>query len=295
MNCSGFEERFERFREGKLTPEDCRAVEEHLLACAYCRELMEIASEGLSFPALDPPQDLTPSILERTSGPACRRAHEHLCDYVDGKLEAGYGEILALHVAHCGDCSKLAASLAELNETLPQMSELEPGVHFTFRVLRATSRLLPEVRLSPGLRLQRWWLRLIQRPRFSWEAAYLATVLMVCVLGNPLTVFRDLSLRAGEIFQSKSPFSWVSVALPGSLVRNESGVMKSTREFVGVISSQQQELAKSAAFLFQQGTQSLQAAARSDFQLTRAFPRKALSALQRAWTALFPKKAGIRQ
>ena len=288
MNCSGFEERFERFREGKLPSEDCRAAEEHLAVCAYCRELLDIASEDLNIPAMDPPQDLTRFILERTSGPACRRAHEHLCDFVDGKLEAGYGEILALHLAHCSDCSELAASLAELNTTLPQMGELEPGADFTFRVLRETSRLLAEPPLSP-------WLRLMQRPRFSWEAEYLATVLLISVLGNPLTTFRDLSLRASEIYQSKSSFSWVSVALPGSLVRNESSVTKRTREFASAVSNQQQEFAKSAAVLLQQGTQSLQTAAQSDLKVTRALPRKAMSALHRAWTALFPKKAGSRQ
>jgi hypothetical protein len=295
MNCSGFEDRLEKYQEGKLTPEDRRAVEEHLTACAFCRELMEIASESLNIPAIEPPQDLARSILERTSGPACRRAREHLCDFVDGNLEAGYGEILSLHMAHCSDCSALAASLAELKETLPQMGQLEPGMHFTFRVLRATSKLLPEPRLNPRLRIQQWWLRLIQRPRFSWEAAYLATILLVSVLGNPLTTFRELALRAGEVYQSKGSFSWVSVALPGSLVRSETGAMKHTREFAGAFSNRQQELAKSAAVLFEQGTQSLQAAVRSDLQEMRVLPQKALSALQRAWAILFPKKAGSRQ
>lgn len=289
MNCSGFEDRLEKYQEGKLTPEDRRAVEEHLTACAFCRELMEIASESLHIAPIDPPQDLARAILERTSGPACRRAREHLCDFVDGNLEAGYGEILSLHMAHCSDCSALAASLAELKETLPQMGELEPGIHFASRVLRATSRLLPEPRPNPWLRIQQWWQRLIQRPRFSWEAAYLATILLVSVLGNPLTAFRDLSLRVGEVYQSKGSFSWVSVALPGSLVKSESGTIKHIREFAGAFSNRQQEIAKSAAILFEQGTQSIQGAVRSDFQEMRALPRKALSALHRAWTALFPR------
>jgi anti-sigma factor RsiW len=289
MDCSEFEDRLERLQGGLLTAEERQAVEDHLAACEPCRELIEAATEGLNVPPLKMPRDLTRSILERTSGSACRRVREHLCDFVDGKLEGSYGEILSLHLADCVDCSALAASLAELKEILPQMSEVEPGMNFTFRVLRATSRLSPELRVSLWSRIQQWWLRLIQRPRFSWEAAYLGTILLVTVLGNPLTTFQELSLRAAAIYQSKSSFTWVSVALPGSLVRSEDGALKCTREFVDALSRRQQEFAASAVSLLEQGAQSLQSNVQSEFRATGALAKKTLAALQRAWATLFPR------
>lgn len=289
MDCSEFENRLERLQNGSLTPEEHQAVKDHLAACAPCRELTGAASEGLDIPPLEMSRGLTRSILERTSGPACRRVREHLCDFVDGDLTSSYGEILSLHLAECGDCSALAASLAELKEILPQMGELEPGMNFTFRVLWATSRQLAEPRISPWLRIQQLWLRLIQRPRFSWEAAYLGTILLVSVLGNPLTTFHDLSLRVAAIYQSRSSFTWASIALPGSIVRSETGILKRTREFADALSTRQREFSKSAAVLFEQSAQSLQASVKSDLQATRALPERALPALQRAWATLFPR------
>ncbi len=291
MDCSGFENRLEMLQRGLLTPAERREAEKHLETCPSCRDLANVACGDLPIPPLPLPQDLTRSILERTSGPACGRAHEHLCDFVDGILASNYAEILSLHLAGCAECSELAEALMELKATLPQMGELDPGIGFTLRVLRATSRKQMEFRASRWLRVQQWWLRLIQRPRFSWEAAYLGTILLVCVLGNPLTSVQDLSFRVGASLKSGAPFSLPSVALPGSLVRGESGILKHAKEFAGTLADRQDAWAKSAEGVLGQGAQSLQATFKTDFQSLRSLPSRTGSALKRAWARFFPRPA----
>jgi hypothetical protein len=289
MNCTGFEDRIEKLREGMLTPEELASINEHLRSCASCRELLRTASDLLDLPSVPVPPDLTHSILERTSGPVCGRAREHLCDFVDGVLDARYAKLLSLHLENCAGCSLLAAILTDLTECLPQLGEIDPGANFTFRVLRETSRRLPETRGTLLEVVKQWWHRLIRRPRFSWEAAYLGTILLVTVLGNPLTAFHDLSLRAVELYQSRKSFSVVSMALPGSVIRSETGTMKSVREFAGSVSARQQEVINSAAGFFGPEVRSLHASVRSDLQSLRALPPRVASTLRKAWLALFPK------
>lgn len=67
---------------------------------------------------------------------------------------------------------------------LPLLAEMDPGPGFADRVLRATSH-----RPAPAGWRARWtdgWQALVRRPRFAWEAAYVATVCWVLVFGNPV-------------------------------------------------------------------------------------------------------------
>jgi hypothetical protein len=289
MNCAEFWENLESYREGLMTPEERHVVEKHLNSCAACRNLLQTASDLLDLQLHPIPPDLTRSILERTSGPACGRAREHLCDFVDGVLDARYAKILSLHLENCADCSALAAVLADLKECLPQMGEIEPGPSFTVRVLGETSLKPPESHVNPWAPIQKWWQLLIQRPRFSWEAAYLGTVFLVCVLGNPLTTIRDLSVRAAEVCRSEQEFSIVSVALPGSLIRSETGIVRNTREFADSVSVRQNEVVNSIAGFIGRRARSFEASLESDFQWWRSLAPKAASALHRTWLALFPR------
>ncbi|HYK87966.1 MAG TPA: zf-HC2 domain-containing protein [Acidobacteriota bacterium] len=294
MNCSAFEIRIERLHKGLLTPAERQEVEGHLKLCSSCRELARLASVDFEAPLLRQPHDLTRSILERTSGPACGRAQEHLCEFVDGNLENDYEEILSLHLEGCSGCSALVDSLRELKDILPQLGEIDPGLTFSFRVLRATSRQLVKPRVSLWPRVQRWWLRLIQRPRFSLEAAYLGTILLVCVFGNPLTAVQELSLRAAALHKSERVVSLPSLALPGSLMSSDTGVLKSTREFAEDLSRRQEGLAKSAVGTFERGFRSLQGFVQAEFRSARSLPSRAAHVLAEAWTALFPKSKSAR-
>ncbi len=291
MNCTGFENRLERFRKGTLNPVERQGAEDHLRICPSCRELARVACSDIDPPPLPVPKDLTRTILERTSGPACGRVREHICDFVDGTLAASYAEILSLHLADCGECSALAESLSELRETLPQLGEIDPGMNFTYSVIRATSRRQPEPYVSLWLRIQQWWLRLIQRPRFSWEAAYLGTILLVCVLGNPLSTFDALSLRVSKAWKSERAVSFSSVALPGSILSSEAGLLTRTRNFADAFSIRQEDLARSAEGVFGRSVRSLQGSVQADLQSIRSLSSNAVPALKRAWATLFPKPA----
>lgn len=67
---------------------------------------------------------------------------------------------------------------------LPLLAELDPGPGFADRVLLATSRKpAPE---GWRARAAAAWAVLVGRPRFAWEAAYVATVCWVLVFGNPV-------------------------------------------------------------------------------------------------------------
>jgi hypothetical protein len=76
---------------------------------------------------------------------------------------------------------------------LPSFVSLAPRTSVVLDVLRATSRRPPE----PGFgeRLSAWLGRVAARPRFSLEVAYVMTVLLLVVFGNPVAAFRDASVR----------------------------------------------------------------------------------------------------
>jgi anti-sigma factor RsiW len=136
---------------------------------------------------------LTQAILARTSGNACGAARERLCDFVDGALAPFDRDLTDGHLAHCPACTDLAAALAESTAVLPSFVSLAPRTSVVFDVLRATS-FRP---VEPGLgeRLSAWLGRVAARPRFSLEVAYVLTVLLLLVLGNPVAAFRDASIR----------------------------------------------------------------------------------------------------
>jgi len=61
---------------------------------------------------------------------------------------------------------------------LPLLADMDPGPGFTERVLLATS----EQPVPEGWRARAagTWRNLVRRPRFAWEAAYVATVAGSC-------------------------------------------------------------------------------------------------------------------
>jgi len=67
---------------------------------------------------------------------------------------------------------------------LPLLADMDPGPGFAERVLMATSSKAA----TEGWRTRvagAWW-AIVRRPRFAWEAAYVATVCWVLVFGNPV-------------------------------------------------------------------------------------------------------------
>jgi predicted anti-sigma-YlaC factor YlaD len=179
FDCRSFEDLMEAFLDGTLTEREARAAREHLLACAACHELAEIA--GAPVEAMP---DLTAQVLARTSGSSCDHARNGLCAYVDGRAGAVDAELIRMHVAGCEACATLSNVLAELATDLPALAEMDPGERFTAEVL---ARTVPRRSETPRWveQIVQGWERLIRRPRFAAEGAYVMTLLMLVILGVP--------------------------------------------------------------------------------------------------------------
>lgn len=76
------------------------------------------------------------------------------------------------------------AGVDEVERDLPLLADMDPGPGFAERVLMATSRQ-PASERWRARAVGAWW-ALVRRPRFAWEAAYLATVCWVLLFGNPV-------------------------------------------------------------------------------------------------------------
>jgi anti-sigma factor RsiW len=194
VNCDLFAKILADFQEGRLRFDKRIAAEAHLEECDSCRRLLSIARGKLSLLPEEVGRELARSIIERTSGPACPRVKESLCSYVDGDLNSEDAQLVADHLDSCHDCATLAETLGMMASELPRMAEIEPDGEFTQGVLGATNLWRP-FRPSLRTRFLTWWNRMIQRPRFSFEAAYVGTLLLVFAFGNPIAPFRGITLE----------------------------------------------------------------------------------------------------
>ena len=188
MDCRSFLDRLEALLDETLGGDARRAAEEHLRECADCRQLVELARSEPDGTAVEPPDSLAGSILERTSGPACETARDRLCDYVDGSLPEFDSDLVRLHLDGCEACEGLAAALASLARELPAMAEIEPDSAFVSDVLSRTvpwRRRLAR-RLEKLTAIRDLWPRVVRRPRFALEAAYVGTLVLVLIFGPNL-------------------------------------------------------------------------------------------------------------
>lgn len=181
MRCLAFEKRLSAFLNGDLSAEGRVAMTTHLESCPECRQTAQIVRGDFDLEPEDIPEDFASEVLELTSGTTCRQARHHLCKLADGELSADYAKVVASHLRTCMECSGLFVALTELAEVLPEMVLLEPDASFTADVLARTVRA-GEVSPQPN-RIQRFLDSIVQRPRFSWEAAYVGTLFMVTVWG----------------------------------------------------------------------------------------------------------------
>lgn len=188
MDCRSFLDRLEALLDETLGDDAGRAAEEHLRECADCRQLVELARTEPDGTAIDLPDNLTGSILERTSGSACETARDRLCDYVDGSLSGIDAELVRLHLDGCEPCEGLALALVSLAGELPTMAEIEPDSAFVSDVVARTvpwRRRLAR-RLEKLTAIRELWPRVVRRPRFALEGAYVGTLVLVLIFGPNL-------------------------------------------------------------------------------------------------------------
>lgn len=196
MTCRDVEACLDGLLAGTLGPEARCRVEAHLEACERCRDLHAVFRASLEALPGAGGVDLTAGVLHRTSGSACGRARELLPDLADRVLEGMDAALVEGHVEHCGACADLLACLERNAALLSGMAEVDPGPGFTAEVIRRTGR---GAAAGWRHRLERWWDRLLQRPRLAWEVAYVGAMIAMLLFGTPVSPLRAVPARALEL------------------------------------------------------------------------------------------------
>jgi len=141
---------------------------------------------------------LLAGVLEKTSGSACGRARELLSSQADTPPATLDASLLAGHTEHCAECRSLAAIMAWMPQPLLELAEIDPGEAFTAATLKS---MLPWRRRAVR-RLRSFgeeWARLVRRPRFAWETAYIgAAVIGLLFAAPPLRAVPGEALRVAQ-------------------------------------------------------------------------------------------------
>jgi hypothetical protein len=197
MDCMTFIDRLEALLAGRLSGAARRAVEAHAKRCADCGGLLE-ALTAVEAGTVHPPAGLAEKVLERTSGSPCAGVRRVLCDRRDDPPGETDAALLRGHLAHCPACAALGRVLAGLAEDLPRLAEVAPPPSLLEGVLARTTG-----RRAPGpawpLRWAGFWRRLLQRPRFALEGAYVGALLVALLFGFPSSPLAGLPRRAVDL------------------------------------------------------------------------------------------------
>jgi hypothetical protein len=238
MNCRAFEKCLDAYQTGTLGNVEYYQANQHVRDCPACYALLGLLESVRSCPALD--IDLWEGVSKRTSGASCQRATELLCDYTDGTLDPSRSLLVRAHLEHCPRCRRLAEVLTELSGLLPSLSEITPTpslvpqvLGWTRAVRQGSSGLVEKARVFVS--------GLLQRPHFSWEAAYLATLLIFALFGTPFSPLPDAghSMRAA-LEQEKGLVSLASDNIAGVFQALEVGCssMRKVQDRLATISDQ---------------------------------------------------------
>jgi len=93
------------------------------------------------------------------------------------------------------------SGLETVMRDIPLLAEMDPGPGFAERVLLATSKN-PAARGWRARAAAAWW-TMVRRPRFAWEAAYVATVCWVLVFGNPVGAIEWSAANIGTVARER--------------------------------------------------------------------------------------------
>ena len=300
MDCREWENQLDDLLAGRLAVQQRLQVEEHLAACPACAELFATAQGNRNALSTPDQTDLTEAVLARTSGPACGRSEELLCDLVAGDLPGGDAQLVRMHLEHCQPCAALQRTLTWVVPLLPQMATITPDRRFTVDVLGRTSRAhgfrVGLRRQLWGERLRDWWQGAVARPRFNLEAAYVGTVLLIALFGTPYSPLKEAPPRALEIVQA-GPQGIASSLAPGYRVAAEAvgqqnrafwdatggRVEHVTRDVTGGLNARWERTASARADLGRHGEQLGQAMMKIDFTRAALHLRGVGQDLERIW------------
>lgn len=176
---------------------------------------------------------MTAAVLARTTGSVCARALALVGSQPDESFDAQTAALVAGHLDHCDGCRAVEQTISETRAVLATMAEMEPAAGFTAQVVAATAgrRVAAWGALWAGL-AERWawpaavrdraasaWDRVLARPRLSLELAYLATVLLVIVIGNPRLIADALGARTTGLVAGDFASATVGIRQPGLAVQ----------------------------------------------------------------------------
>jgi predicted anti-sigma-YlaC factor YlaD len=173
------------------------ALAGHTAACASCRAWAGRYAEGAALWHEQNASSLTASVLAQTTGPACERARLLLASAPDDELAPDDRLLVGGHLERCADCRAFAAVWDSVAAALPSLAVLDPDAAFVDDVLARTSRRPSWRWWADDLRAA--WLRVVERPRFAWEAAYVCTLCWLLVFGNPIAAFDWTTARVGAV------------------------------------------------------------------------------------------------
>jgi predicted anti-sigma-YlaC factor YlaD len=194
----------DQFREALVGVDDPEAaltaggvLAGHPAVCVSCRVWAGRFAAGAAIWREQDGAAWTASVMARTAGPACERARLLLASVVDDELAPVDRLLVGGHLARCADCRAFASVWDSVASALPSLAVLEPDASFVGDVLERTSRRPTWRRWADDVRAA--WLRVVERPRFAWEVAYVCTLCWLLVFGNPIAAFDWTTARVGAV------------------------------------------------------------------------------------------------
>jgi hypothetical protein len=161
------------------------------------------------------------------SGMTCDQARALMLDPECSTPDLAHRPDVAAHVAGCAGCQDWmhefqrgvlawadvpavdfteevlarTSGLETVMRDLPLLADMDPGPGFAERVLLATSKN-PAAAGWRARAAAAWW-AMVRRPRFAWEAAYVATVCWVLVFGNPVGAIEWSAANIGTVARER--------------------------------------------------------------------------------------------
>ena len=198
MTCDDFHQTVVMLDEPASALAGLPDVSGHAASCSGCREWFGRYVDGASQWAEDGlAGGLATSVLRRTSGEGCSSARTRLASAYDDDLDRADRLLLDEHLAGCDGCRVFRQTLSATLAALPSLANLEPDRAFVGDVLARTSRR--PARAGWFVHVQDTWQRVVQRPRFAWEAAYVCTLCWLLLFGQPMAAFDWTSARVSAV------------------------------------------------------------------------------------------------
>lgn len=197
MTCDQFREALVVLDEPGAALRSGGALADHVAACASCGAWAARFADGAAIWHEQNASSLVASVLAQTSGPACERARLLLASAPDDDLAPDDHLLVGGHLERCADCRAFASLWDSVASALPSLAALEPDASFVDDVLARTSRRPTWRWWADDVRAA--WLRVVERPRFAWEVAYVCTLCWLLIFGNPIAAFDWTTARVGAV------------------------------------------------------------------------------------------------